>query len=205
MESGKCKKFFYSPFTVYCFSFLLFFIFHFPFSVSYAQDLPKEIRGYKVYRAEVSVKNESEEIKNKSDAFVKVGEPKIVDISLTGVTVEISGEIIAPEQSGKIDFLTFKDFRVNNIAVTVEDYKESFSFTKNQTIALPKPVKFFLGTSDILRGAAREIKNSKDKWTATGTVFVFGRFKKFGFNFKRVIPVEINLKIKNPIKSEQGN
>lgn len=44
---------------------------------------------------------------------------------------------------------------------------------------------------------------AKDEWTVTGRVFVFGRFKKFGFDFKRVVPVEINLKIKNPLNSYQ--
>ncbi len=43
-----------------------------------AQDLPREIRGYKVERVKISVKNEAEktDAKDKSDAFVKVSEPR---------------------------------------------------------------------------------------------------------------------------------
>jgi hypothetical protein len=52
-----------------------------------------------------------------------------------------------------------------------------------------------------LRGAVRELKDSKEEWSVTGRVFVFGKFKKFGFNFKRVVPVEINIKIKNPLRA----
>ncbi|MDQ6785313.1 MAG: hypothetical protein M3033_00640 [Acidobacteriota bacterium] len=167
-------------------------------SASLAQSLPKEIRGYKVYRARVYVESENGKTKEKPDAVVKIGEPKIVDVSLTGVSVEISAEITSAQQSGTIDFITFKDFRVGGLTVSIEEYKESFSFTKNQTMALPKPVKIFLGATDILRGAAKEITNTKDEWQVTGTIFVFGRFKKFGFEFKRVVPIEINLKIKNP-------
>lgn len=172
-----------------------------------AQNLPDEIRGYKVYKAKVSVKNQTSDIdkseaKNESEAFIKVGEPEFIDVSLTGVTLELSAEIDALEQSGTIDFLTFKDFRVNGLTVAVEEYKESFEFKKNQPIVLPKPVKIFIGTGQTLRGALMEFKDSKDEWTVTGTVFVFGRFKKSFLKFKRVIPVEVNLKIKNPLKEK---
>lgn len=202
-ESGKCNGFFHFQFRINYLPFLLFTVFLFPFSVSsFAHDLPKEIRGYKVYNAKVSVENKGEKIKNNTDAFVKIGEPKITDISIAGVTVEVSGEITVPEQNGTIDFLTFKDFRINNLAVSIEEYREPFAFKKNQTVALPKPVKIFIATDKILRGAVKEFNNAENEWTITGTAFVFGRFKKFGFNFKRVVPIEINLKIKNPIKQE---
>ncbi len=170
-----------------------------------AQDLPNEIRGYKVYKAKISVKNQTEktDVKDKSEAFVKVGEPEVVDVSLTGVTLELSAEIDALEQSGTVDFLTFKDFRVNGLAVDVEEYRESFEFKKNQIITLPKPVKIFVGTGQTLRGAVNEMRDSKKEWTVTGTVFVFGRFKKSFLKFKRVVPVEINIKIKNPLRANQ--
>lgn len=167
-----------------------------------AQDLPGEIRGYKVYKAKISVTNQTEkpDARDKSEAFVKVGEPEIVDVSLTGVTLELSAEIDAPGQSGSVDFLTFKDFRVNGLAVDVEEYQESFEINKNQTVTLPKPIKIFVGSGQTLRGAVNELKDSKDEWTVTGTVFVFGRFKKSFLKFKRVVPVEVNIKIKNPLK-----
>lgn len=170
-----------------------------------AQKLPKEIRGYKVYQARISIKNTAEKTEksaapDKSEAFVKIGEPELVDVSLTGVTLELSAEIDAVEQSGTIDFLTFHDFRVNGLPVEVEEYRKSFDFKKNQLITLPQPVKIFVGTGDTLRGAIGEMRASKDEWTVTGRIFVFGQFKKSFLKFKRVIPVEINLKIKNPLK-----
>lgn len=166
-----------------------------------AQDLPDEIRGYKVYKADVSVKTSADktERKNKAEAFVKVGKPELVEVSLTGITFEVSSEIDSLEQSGKIDFLAFHDFRINGLAVEIEEFKESFAFKKNETLILPKPVKVFLGTGQALRGALNEFRNSKDEWTVTGRVFVFGKFKKMGFYFKRVVPVEINIKINNPL------
>lgn len=182
---------------------LLVFICGLFFSFAATQDLPAEIRGYKVYKAKISVKNQisdAAKAKDESEAFVKVGEPELIDVSLTGVTLELSAEIVAPAQSGTVDFLIFKDFRVNGLKVEIKEYKESFEFKKNQPIVLPKPIKLFIGTGQTLRGALMEFKDSKDEWAVTGTVFVFGRFKKSFLKFKRVVPVEVNIKIKNPLK-----
>lgn len=176
-----------------------------------AQDFPKEIRGYKVYRAKISVKNKNEKDgagksakSDDSEAFIKISEPELTEISLTGITFELSAEIDALAQSGTIDFLTFQDFRVNGLSVEVEEYKESFDFKKNQPIVLPKPVKIAVSAGQTLRGALAELKNSQTEWTVTGKVFVFGRFKKAGFKFKCVVPVEINLKIANPLPKTQS-
>ena len=173
------------------------------FTIGNAQDLPKEIRGYKVHRAKISVKAKSEKpaTKDQSEVSVKIGEPELIDVSLAGITFELSAEIVSLEQSGAVDFLTFHDFRVNNLRVEVEEYKKSFEFKKNQTVTLPKPIKIFLGTGQTLRGALKEMKESKDEWTVTGRIFVFGRFKKSFLKFKRVVPVEINLTIRNPLKT----
>ena len=172
-------------------------------SLVFAQDLPDKIRGYKVYKAKISVTNQTEKSKPRgsSEAFVKVGEPKVVDISLTGVTLELSAQIDALEQSGTVNFLTFKDFSVNGLAVDIEEYRESFQFKKNKTVTLPKPVKIFIGAGQTLRGTVSELKESKDEWTVTGTVFVFGRFNKSFLKFKRVVPVDVNIKIKNPLRA----
>lgn len=172
-----------------------------------AQELPDKIRGYKVYDAKIVVGTANDEFdrKIKSEARVKVGEPELVEISLSGITFELSAEISGLEQSGAIDFLTFHDFRVNDLAVEIEDYTHSFEFKKNQVVKLPKPARISLGATQALRGALRESKESKPEWHVTGRVFVFGKFKKFGFGFKRVVPVEVNIKIKNPLKQMQSS
>lgn len=166
-----------------------------------SQDLPREIRGYKVHKEKITVvdiADKSGAMEN-GKALVKVGEPDLVNVALTGITLAISAEIKALEQSGKVDFLTFHDFRINGLEVEIEEYTDSFSFRKNETVTLPKPAKLFLPTEGILRGAWNEIKASKNEWTVTGRVFVFGKFRKMGFSFKRVVPVEIKLTIKNPL------
>ena len=193
---------FHFPFSTFRFAFL-----HlcclFIFSITaFTQNLPKEIRGYKVYQAHISVKNKTEKAgaRDRSEAFVKVGEPELVDVSLTGITFEISAEIDSIAQNGTIDFLTFDDFRVNDLKVDIEEYRESFEFKRDRLITMPKPIKIFVGAGQTLRGALKEVKESKKEWTVTGRIFVFGQFKKSFLKFKRVIPVEINLKIKNPLR-----
>jgi len=173
-------------------------------SSAQAQALPDEIRGYKVHNARISVTNKTgtRTEKEKSEAFARLTEPELTDTSLTGLTFEISAEIEPVDYKGKIDFLTFRNFKVNGLDVEIEEYTNSFELKKNQTTALPVPVKIFLGTGQALKGALKEIRDSKEEWTVTGTVFVFGRFKKWGFSAKRVVPVEVNVKIKNPLRKE---
>jgi hypothetical protein len=168
----------------------------------YPQNFPNKIRGYKVYQTKISVKTEREKSLKKTDAeaFIKIGEPELTDISVTGITLEITAEIEGANQNGKVDFLSFEDFKVNGLDVEVEEYIEPFELKKDKTIILPKPVKIFISAGQTLRGAYKELKDSKTEWTVSGRVFVFGKFKKFGFNFKRVVPIEINLKIENPVK-----
>lgn len=183
--------------------FITFYLLLFTFALA-AQDLPDEIRGYKVHKAKISVTNKTEKRaeKDKSEAIVRIDEPELIDTSLTGITFEISGEIDSLDHSGKIDFLTFHDFKVNGMSVEIAEYTEKIEFKKNELIIFPKPLKIFVSTAQTLRGALGEVRNSKDEWDVTGKVFVFGRFKKWGFNFKRVVPVEVRVKIKNPLKKD---
>lgn len=188
---------------ILCAAFALVF---FVISFAEAQEYPKEIRGYKVEKAKIKVKNDdgnndSKDDKDESEAFVTLGEPTLANLGLTGITFDITARLSPLEQKGKVDFLSFRDFKVNGSSVTIEDYTESFSFEKNKPIDLPAPIKVFVGMGQTLMGGLGEVRDSKEEWEVTGTVFVFGKFKKFGFSFKRVVPVPINIKIKNPIKN----
>lgn len=166
-----------------------------------AQDFPDEIRGYKVYQAKISVSNNSDKTKTKdSDAIVKLGDPQPTDVSVSGVSFEIAAEVSGLRQSGTIDFLTFKDFRVNEIPVEIEEYTDSFDISKDKIINLPKPFKITVGFPQTLRGVWQEQRDSKEMWQVTGRIFVFGHFKKGFLSFKRVIPLDVNFQIRNPLK-----
>ncbi len=172
--------------------------------MSFAQALPSKIRGYKVYQANVTVSGSggSPDGTGDKDAQVTLGEPEIAYIGLSGITLEVGADIAAIEQSGRVDFLTFNDFRINGLAVDIEEYKHEFSFKKGEAISLPKPARVTIGTLTMARAARRELIESKTEWLVTGTVFVFGKFKKFGFGFKRVVPIKIDLKITNQLNAK---
>lgn len=180
---------------------LPFCFFIFAFSV-FPQKLPDEIRGYKVYNAKISVgNNDDKAAESKNEAVIKMGEPEATDVSLSGVNFEINGEISNLQQSGTIDFLTFENFRINNLPVEIEEYHHSFDFSKNKIIALPKPIKVNVGFGQALRGVWQEQHDSKEMWQVTGRVLVFGHFKKGFLKFKRVVPIDVNMQIKNPLKT----
>lgn len=169
---------------------------------AFAQELPDKIRGYKVHK-DIILIDSAENPKNKNlYVEVKLDNPELADITARGLKLELGGEITIFGQSGTVDFISFKDFQVNGIAVEIEEYKETFEFKKNNAFKLEKPILMFISTAQTLRGAWKEIKDSKEEWLVTGKIFVFGRFKKFGFSFKRVVPVEVKIKIPNPVKSK---
>ena len=167
-----------------------------------SQDLPGKIRGYSVYKADITVGQKSSGPGNTlSDAVVSLADPSLRDLSPAGATLEVSAEFKATRQSGKVDFLVFHDLRVNGIPVSVDEYQNRFEFAKGQTVRLPVPATIFVPTTQILLVAMNEANGSKKLWTVTGRVFVFGKFRKFGVDHKRVVPIDINFTIANPLQS----
>lgn len=169
-------------------------------ATAFAQDLPKSIRGYKVHRDKITVS--TTETKAPTDASVLIGDPSIVEAALIGVTFELPAEVLAAKQSGKVDFLSFHDVNVNGISVDVEEYSYPFSFKKGETVALPKPARIFLPATGMMQAAWSEMRDSKEYWSVTGRVLVFGKFRKFGMYHKRVVPVDFEIKIKNPLRND---
>jgi hypothetical protein len=164
-----------------------------------AQDLPRSIRGYKVHLEKSSAAIKGAGISQGSGAAISIAEPYLVDVSLTGLTFDLFATLTDVRAAGHVDFLTFHDFRVNGIPVEVEDYVHAFRLQKGELVRLPRPIRIFVPSQRILQAAWHEVNSPAADWTVTGRVFVFGKFRKFGIQFKRVIPVEIDIAIKNPL------
>ena len=162
------------------------------------QELPNKIRGYKVHNEVVILQSDGKK-DNDGRPYIVVGSPTISDVSLGGVTLAIVGELQTAGYDGRVEMMSFRDFRVNDVPVEVEEFNTPFTVSKKGKTVLPAPATVFLPTSNILNAAWKEITASKSYWNVTGRVFVFGKFKKFGFTFKRVIPVDVRLTIKNPL------
>ncbi|HEX8495067.1 MAG TPA: hypothetical protein VF658_19665 [Pyrinomonadaceae bacterium] len=171
---------------------------------------PKEIRGYKIERAKVEIKRQKDsgetkqpDATNDADALIQFGEPRVARVTPLGLTLEVPITIAAVKQGGHVDFLTFEEMVVNGTPVSVEDYNYSFELPNKSAVTLPVPVRLFISTPRVLLGAFDEWGNSKEMWPITGRVYVFGRFKKFLFKFKRAVPIELSLSLANPLRVEK--
>lgn len=168
---------------------------------------PKEIRGYKVELANVEIKKQNAKGKDEAagqgeEKLIQLGEPRVTNLSPLGISLEVPVTVAAIKQGGRVDFLTFEEMTVNGTTVTVNEYQHSFDLPTSKPVTLPEPVSIYISTPRALLGALGEWNQPKDVWPVTGRVYVFGRFKKFLFKFKRVVPVELNLSFQNPLKNK---
>jgi hypothetical protein len=174
---------------------------------------PEKIRGYTVEQAKVEIRkspgskgvDEGASASTDADALIEFGEPRIVSTTPEGMTFEVPVTIAAVKQGGHVDFLAFEDMVVNGTPVTIKDYEHRFNLPNKQPVRLAEPVSLFISTANALMGALGEWSKPKETWPVTGRVYVFGRFTKFFFAFKRVVPVELSLSLPNPLKNKQLN
>lgn len=167
-----------------------------------SQSYPDKIRGYKVYKTKVTVRTPGSSNSRSDDesAEIILGKPKLADLGLTGISFDVDAQVTSSKHSGRVDFLTFSDLKVNGVTVEVEEFSSKFEFRKGERIVLPKSARVNIATLNLARAARSELLDPKKEWRLTGTVLVFGKFKKFGFSFKRVVPIVIDTMIENPIR-----
>lgn len=180
--------------------------------------LPKEVRGYKVHRAQVELKKSKESEKKKSDRtssnedsekqeydeneplLVRLGEAQLVSATPLGVTFEVPVTLAAVKQNGDVDVLVFEDMIVNDTPVTLEDYVYPFKLPNKDPLTLAPPLRIFVSTPQAVLRTVDEILNSKEVWQVRGRIYVCGRFKKYLLTFKRAVPVEVQTSINNPLR-----
>ncbi len=173
--------------------------------------LPKEIRGYKVERTQPKIKRARNEEatdesspETKEDELIQLGEPRVRSATPFALTIEVPLTIAPIEQRGRVDFLLFENVRVGDAPVTVEDYNHSFVMPNERPLLLPTPAVIKISIPRLALGALNQIVEAQDELPVTGRVWVCGRFKKFFATFKRAVPVEFNLRLPNPLKSEDS-
>jgi hypothetical protein len=189
-----------------------------------ARTYPKEIRGYKVERTVVEIKkpetkspksgNENDRTRNdgadKSDTaansaedvdeLIQLGKPQLARVTPLGITFEVPIVVSPVNQSGHIDFLVFEDMVVNGTSVNIDEYHRAFDLPNKQPLTLREPLRFYIYLPSAMLAALGDWSDSKETWPVTGRVYVFGKFKKGLFSFKRVVPVELNLAMRNPLR-----
>ncbi len=178
----------------------------------YAGDLPKEVRGYKVHRAQVEIQrtksdkksdkgnSAKEEYDETEPLLVRLGEAQLVSVTPLGVTFDVPVVLAAVKQQGDIDRLVFEDMSVNDTPITLEDYVHQFKLPNKESLSLAPPLRIFVSTPQAVLRTIDEIVNSKPVWRVTGRIYVCGHFKKYLFKFKRAVPVELWSSINNPLR-----
>ena len=167
-------------------------------------DYPQQIDGYKLERAKVEVKREDEAAAD-ADVVVKIGSPRLVRVTPLGVTFELPLTVSPVKQGGRVDFLRFDEVEVNETAVDIDDYLAAFDLPNKKPLLLKNPVRIFVSTPGALANVMSNIWRTQETWPVKGRVYVFGRFKKFLFKSKRVVPVEFDLTIPNPLRLRREN
>ena len=179
--------------------------------------MPKEVRGYKIHRAQVEMKKPSEPGKKKDKKsnkekldkdeydetepiLIRLGEAQLVGVTPLGVTLDVPVILAAVKQQGDVDLLVFEDMKVNDTPVTLDDYVHPFKLPNNEPLTLAPSVRIFVSTPQAVLRTIDDVFNSKEVWPVTGRIYVCGNFKKFMFTFKRAVPVELQTSIKNPLR-----
>jgi hypothetical protein len=135
------------------------------------------------------------------DALITLGKPQLARVTPLGVTFEVPIVVAPVKQSGRIDFLLFEDMVVNARSVEIDEYHRAFDLPNKQSLTLREPLRFYIYLPGALLAAVDEWSNSQETWPVTGRIYVFGKFKKGWFSFKRCIPVELNVTIRNPLRA----
>ena len=185
---------------------------------------PDKIRGYKVERTVVEVKKpkpkpapsssaqttdgQSADVVDDGsvDQLIQFGQPTVARITPLGITFDIPIVVAPVTQKGKVHFLVFEDMVINGRSVDINEYNHSFELPNTGPLTLPDPLRVQIYLSSVLLAAIGEWTNSKETWPITGRVYVFGKFKKsilgISSGFKRVVPVELNLTMRNPLREQ---
>ena len=190
---------------------------------------PSQIRGYKVERTVVELKKAGannpdptvtrprsvNDIDKQDDGaavadngdvdqLIKFGKPEVARVTPLGITFEVPIVVAPVKQSGHVDFLVFEDMVINGRSVDIDEYHQSFDLPNQNDLTLRTPLRIYIYLPSALLAAIGEWTDSKEVWPVTGRVYVFGKFKKkilgISSSFKRCVPVELDLKMRNPLK-----
>jgi hypothetical protein len=184
---------------------------------------PDKIRGYKVERTVVELKKPRTDNSSKNkgqstagqndgaaaddndvDQLIQFGQPELAHATPLGITFAMPIVVAPVTQKGHVDFLVFEDMVINGRSVEISDYNRSFDLPNKDSLTLKDPLRIYIYLPSALLAAIGEWTDSKETWPVTGRVYVFGKFKKsvlgISTSFKRCIPVELNLTMRNPLR-----
>ncbi|MBS1769363.1 MAG: hypothetical protein JSS77_06850 [Acidobacteria bacterium] len=163
------------------------------------QEYPDRIDGYKVHKKPIVI-NSVERKDSKKDVDFVLNTPTFAGASLTAVKFKFAAAL-SSDRAAKIEKIRFYGLTVNGIAVKIDEFDRAFDLKADELVTLPEPFAGEVSSFGVAKGAWLELTTPKKEWVVKGKAYIFGRFKKFGMTFRRAIPVEFDLSVKNPIPS----
>ncbi len=188
-----------------------------PTAFAQTRSYPEEVRGYKIERTAIEIKkpdsknrkpNNNGQIEEQNlsdsdvDALIQFGQPQLARVTPLGITFKVPIVVAPVTQKGRVDFLMFEDMSVNDTSVQIDEYHRAFDLPNKKPSTLRDPLSFYIYLPSAVLAAIGDWRDSKEMWPVTGRVYVFGKFKKGLFSFKRCVPVELNLTMRNPLKED---
>ena len=134
------------------------------------------------------------------DALIQFGKPQLARVTPLGITLKVPIVVAPVTQKGRVEFLMFEDMTVNDTSVQIDEYDHAFDLPNKKPATLRDPLSFYIYLPSAMLAAIGDWSDSKAVWPVTGRVYVFGKFKKGLFSFKRCVPVELDLTMRNPLK-----
>jgi hypothetical protein len=186
-------------------------------ALAQTRSYPKEIRGYKIERTAIEIRKPDSKNRDSNsngrteergdsdsdvDALIRFGKPQLARVTPLGITFKVPIVVAPVTQKGRVDFLMFEDMSVNDTSVQIDEYHRAFDLPNKNPSTLRDPLSFYIYLPSAVLAAIGDWTNAKEVWPVTGRVYVFGKFKKGLFSFKRCVPVELNLTMRNPLKED---
>lgn len=161
------------------------------------QTYPDRIDGYKVHKKPVVIRSNDQKA-DQRDLDLRFDDPVFSGASITAIKFELQASVRS-ERSGTIEKIRFEHLTVNGISVEVSEFSTAFELDSDDLVKLPERFKARVSSLRAAKAVWLELTDSKKEWRVKGTAYIFGRFKRFGMTFRRAIPVEFDLSVKNPI------
>src|SRR5437763_6791102 len=124
----------------------------YPVVLAQSDKYRKEIRGYKVERTTVEIKQSETGASRKNrnavttgdsevDRLITFGAPQLARVTALGITFAVPIVVAAVKQTGRVDFLSFEDMAVNGHSVEIEDYQHQFNLPNKDPLTLKEPLR----------------------------------------------------------------
>jgi len=134
------------------------------------------------------------------DQLITFGSASLARFTPLGITLNMPVVVAPIRQSGHVDFLLFEDMMVNGNSITIDEYHRGFDLPTRKPLTLREPLRFFISLPTAAVAVIGEEVKPQEMWPVTGRVYVCGKYKKLVFSFKRCVPVELNVTMKNPLR-----